>query len=76
MCAMRGAQRVDDEDAGRVEAAADDVRVDEGDLLDHLLRRQELASLLAPRKRRRDAPVQLLHPLGRPRDLDAAAARG
>src|SRR6266536_419210 len=46
------AQGIDDGDARRVEAAEDDVRVDEGDLLDHLLGRQQLASLLAPGERR------------------------
>ena len=70
-----GSQRVDDVDARRVEGPEDHARVDEGDPLDRLLGREELASLLAPRERRRDAPVQLLHPLRRPRELDPAAPR-
>ena len=69
-----GAERVDAADAGRVEAAEDDLLVDVRHELLHLRRRQQLRRL-APRDRRGDAPVELLQPLLRPRDLDPAADR-
>ena len=68
-----GLERVDDADAGRVEAAEDDGLVDERDHRLDLGRGQQAGALDAPRGRRRHPPLQLLHPLGRPGDLDAAA---
>ena len=46
------AQGVDDRDSRRVEAAEDDVGVDERNLFEHLLGSQQLAPLLAPGERR------------------------
>ena len=69
-------QRIDHRDARCVEAAEDHVLVEERHALEDLLGRQQVAPLLAPGQRGRHAPVQLLHPHLRPRDLDAAADRG
>ena len=66
-----GLERVDDADRRRVEAAEDHGLVDEGhELLD--LGRGHEAGLHAPRRRRRHPALELLHPLRRPGDLDAA----
>ena len=67
-----GAERVDDADPGRREAAEDDVGVDVGDHLLDLGGRDELR-LDPPRARRRHPALELLHPLGRAGDLDPAA---
>ena len=67
-----GSDRVDDADAGRVEAAEQDLLVDVRHELLHLRRRQQLRRL-APRDRRGEAPVQLLQALLAPRHLDPAA---
>ena len=69
-----GADRVDDADSGRVEAAEQDLLVDVRHELLHLRRRQQLRRL-APRDRRGKAPVQLLQALRTARDLDPAADR-
>ena len=66
--------RVDDGHARRVEAAEDDVRVDERDPGDDFRRLQQLA-LDAPHTRRGHAPAQLLHALFGARDLDPPAGR-
>ena len=67
-----GPQRVDDADPRRREAAQDDVRVDVGDHRLDLLGRDQFR-VDPPRARRRHPALQLLHPLGRPGDLDPAA---
>ena len=65
-------QRVDDADVRGGEAAEDDRILEVRDLLLDLGRGEELG-VDAPRHRRRRPPLQLLHPLGRAGDLDAAA---
>ena len=70
-----GAERVDDAGAGGVEAAEDHDLVEVGDELAHLRRGQQRDRLDAPGLRRGDAPGELLHPLRRAGDLDAAAFR-
>ena len=67
-----GAQGVAHADALGVEAAEDDGLVDEGDHLLDLIRREQAHVLDAPRLARGDAAGELLHALGRARDLDAA----
>jgi hypothetical protein len=66
-----GAQAVDDADRGEVAAAKDDGRVQVGDQLLHALRGEVLGGD-APRLGLRDPALQLLHPLRRPGDFDAA----
>ena len=66
------AQRVADTDALGVEAAEDDGLVDEGHHLLHLVRREQAHVLDAPGLARGDAAGELLHPLRRAGDLDAA----
>ena len=70
-----GAQRVDDGDALRVEAADDHLLVEERHQLLDLGRRHEPHALDAPRLRRGHPAAQLLHPLLGARDLDAAGLR-
>ncbi len=67
------AERVDDCDGRRVEAAEEDRLVHERDELLDLRRRDESAAVDAPRLRRRHPAAQFLHPLLRARDLDPAA---
>ena len=67
-----GAERIDDADPRRREATEDDVGVDVGHHRLDLLGRHQLR-LDPPRARRRHPALELLHPLGRPGDLDPAA---
>ena len=66
-----GAERVDDADAGGPEGADELVGLDEGDLLLHERRADQLG-LDAPRPGARHAAAQLLHPLLGAGDLEAA----
>src|SRR3990167_326710 len=59
--------------AWRVEAAENDLLVDERDHPLDLGRREQADALDAPGLRGRHPALQLLHPLRRPGDLDAAA---
>ena len=67
-----GPQGVDHADAGCGEAPEDHVLLDVRHQLLHLGGREELG-LDAPRVAGRQPALELLHPLGRARDLDAAA---
>ncbi len=69
------AQRIDDADARRVEAAEDHRLLHVRDELLHLRRRDQLAPFDPPRLRRGHPALQLLHALLGAGDLDAAALR-
>jgi len=68
----RGAQRVDHPGAGRIEAADDQLLVDEWDELLDLAGSDQRHGLDSPRLRRHDPACELLHSLLGPRDLDPA----